>query len=482
MMMRENEPVGSDDHLRPYADALCQKRDEECSVLRKVGDGNSASVYQVLIDGKHAALKVYEPRFFEGKNREVEKRRVMDQMALKGHGHPNLIDFLDAGPIQDTYYLLMEYFPWPSLDNSLESVERSRIGEIIAKVASAAEFLEEKGLVHRDIKPANILASEDAVEVKLLDLGVIRTISAAEEKHGTDHGYALPFVATAQYSSPAYLFRDSVPTEEMWRALTFYQLGAVLHDLIMAKPIFSKDVRSENRYRVAAAVLLTNPEVRADDIHPKLITLARSCLLKEDQVRLQRVSWSRFRGGYEAKSDDMRQRLGLGIFQPAPQFENMSTRKQLEKLQVRLDEAQDNLLDLVQHVFRQNGFPRAVTNKFRGCSSSARFVSLTFQPSNATRVCTSVIMTFRLSAQEDASSRSDISLSTFLSTNATIRQEFDGGECLWTSTLDDLKVEDQAVLEALAEACVRHYAMADEHLSRFEDPSFEDDAITVEVS
>ena len=46
--------------------------------------------------------------------------RVLDQMSLKGHGHPNLIDFIEAGPILDTYYLLMEYFPWNPLDRFLQ--------------------------------------------------------------------------------------------------------------------------------------------------------------------------------------------------------------------------------------------------------------------------------------------------------------------------------------------------------------------------
>lgn len=51
----------------------------------------------------------------------------------------------------------------------------------------------------------------------------------------------------------------------MWRALTFYQLGAVLHDMLMKRPLFDDEVRTKNRYRVAAAVLHTTPEVWAPD-------------------------------------------------------------------------------------------------------------------------------------------------------------------------------------------------------------------------
>ena len=78
-------------------------------------------------------------------------------MELKGHGHPNLIDFLDAGPLEDTYFLLMEYFPWQSLDQRLQLIDRERVAGVISKIAAAAEFLEQRGRVHRDIKPANVL-------------------------------------------------------------------------------------------------------------------------------------------------------------------------------------------------------------------------------------------------------------------------------------------------------------------------------------
>ena len=224
-----------DNALCSYAKAFCDDSQDGWELIDEIGSGNSASVYKLMSDDRVAALKIYDPRFFEGDKAVVEKRRVLDQMSLKGHEHPNLIDFFRAGEIGSTYFLLMEYLPWKSLDQRLETIERTEIAGIISKIAAAAEYLEERNFVHRDIKPENILISDDDRKIKLLDLGVMRPIST-ESSGGTDHGYALPFVATAQYSSPAYLFRDGEPTEDMWKALTFYQLGAVLHDLLMQYP------------------------------------------------------------------------------------------------------------------------------------------------------------------------------------------------------------------------------------------------------
>ena len=275
------------DVLRPYAEAFCGASECDWVLIDEIGRGNSSSVYQIEANGGVAALKIYHPRFFEGGSASVEKRRVLDQMSLKGHGHSNLIDFFDAGEINGTYFLLMEFFPWRSLEQRLAKIDRSKIPAIVSKIAGAAEFLEQMNFVHRDIKPANILISDDSNDVKLLDLGVIRPISTEDNSEGTDQGYAFPFVATAQYSSPAYLFRYGTPSEEMWKALSFYQLGAVLHDLLMQRPLFDREVRTGNRYRVAAAVLHTSPEVQAYDVSPRLIALARNCLLKDDRLRVE---------------------------------------------------------------------------------------------------------------------------------------------------------------------------------------------------
>ena len=296
----------------------------------------------------------------------------------------------------------MEFLPWKSLDQCLGLVDRSKIGAIISKIASAAEFLEGRDFVHRDIKPANILISEDNQNIKLLDLGVLRPISATYEQGGTDHGYALPFVATAQYSSPAYLFRDSSPTEDMWKALTFYQLGAVLHDLIMSQPIFSRQIRSQNRYRVAAAVLLSEPGVRATDVSPRLITLARNCLLKKDPARLKRVSWASFRDEDESDHDQIHANLGLGHVRAPTRAGLPADRRQSERLRIRLDEIQDKLVDIAQHIFTDNGFPQATARKFPGSSASSRCVSLAFRPSNSVQTGTHLTLVLQVSVVEGA--------------------------------------------------------------------------------
>lgn len=181
-----------DNTLRSYAEAFCRSHEDKWELLREIGSGNSASVYELKTDVQTVALKIYRPRFFQGGNARIEKRRLDDQMSLQNHGHPSLINFFETGEIDDTRFLLMEYLPWQSLDRRLDTIKREEIAGIISKIASAAEYLDERNFVHRDIKPENILISDDRQEVKLLDLGVMRPIST-DDSDGTDQGYALPF-------------------------------------------------------------------------------------------------------------------------------------------------------------------------------------------------------------------------------------------------------------------------------------------------
>lgn len=457
-----------DDVLRPYAEAFCSSHEGKWELLSEIGSGNSASVYKLRTDVRTAALKIYHPRFLQGGNARIEKRRLDDQLSLRGHGHPNLVDFFDTGEIEDTRFLLMEYFPWQSLDRYLDTINQEEISGIISKIASAAEYLESKNFIHRDIKPENILISDDHQEVKLLDLGVMRPIST-DDSDGTDQGYALPFVATARYSSPAYLFRNGPPTEDMWRALTFYQLGAVLHDLLMKRPLFDDEVRTRNRYRVAAAVLLTTPEVRAPGAPPWLVALARNCLVKKDDLRLSRVTWSSFQAEERSNINDQRRRLGLGQTEGEIGPDREADTLLQERMRVRLDRGQDFLIQIGRHVLLKEKFPPASMNKDLDIKLNSRLVEFSLSPGDAADPTTSFRLVLRLSVPEDSYDRVDLFLAAFLvKQGSSIPAEYANGH-LWRTAFEELELEENQLIYILTEKFIFLYAIAYDHLHVFEE-------------
>jgi hypothetical protein len=87
--------------------------------------------------------------------------------------------------------------------------------------------------------------------------------------------------------------------------VTFYQLGGLLHDLIMKERLFEDVVQraSENRYLIAHAVATRAPVVRTEGVTPiDLVLLAQRALEKDLTRRLALVRWEDF-----LSMDDQRQ-------------------------------------------------------------------------------------------------------------------------------------------------------------------------------
>jgi hypothetical protein len=147
-----------------------------------------------------------------------------------------------------------------------------------------------------------------------LDLGVLRPVGIAEL---TDDETQRHFLGTLRYSPPEYLLREERDDLEGWRAVTFYQLGAVLHDLLMQRRLFGDII--EPYARLVQAVERDIPEVRAADVPADLVFLARNCLLKDVKLRLKFVSWKHFEVPLVGASPiaDLKERIRNRRVQPA---------------------------------------------------------------------------------------------------------------------------------------------------------------------
>lgn len=261
-----------------------------------LGDGGSAAVFRWDTDSASRALKVYDPKFFNSSAAPAERRRLELQRRLIGKPCQSLIDILAVEEAHGTCFLTMELFEGHELKHVIGRVPDAAVGPLIQQLVDAVRFLENVGLVHRDIKPENILVSNDFQFLKLIDLGVVREISSDEDRvDGTDHGDKRPFIATAQYSSPEYLFRLEAPSDSLWKALTIYQVGAVLHDLVCKRVLFEKAVAADNKYALAMAVLNEPPSFEgASPEVAEWSAVAARCLTKQSSVRLKTVNWDDF--------------------------------------------------------------------------------------------------------------------------------------------------------------------------------------------
>lgn len=256
-------------------------------VQDSIGQGKSAMVYRAAKDGITRAIKLYDPRMSEGPLRKSQMLRLERQRTIGQHKHPNLVHIYDAGecPVTGLLYVVMELFVgWEELTEP--KVPPHRIPAILAQIAGAAQFLEANfQIVHRDIKPANIIIAPDSTRAVLLDLGVVKPV--APNATATSHLLSeVPFVGTFRYSPPEFIAREVSDDDVIgWRAVTFYQIGAVLYELLTSKRFFG-EIPDSNWRGLETAKRESVPEFPPALANSPLADLARACLNPDPRKRL----------------------------------------------------------------------------------------------------------------------------------------------------------------------------------------------------
>lgn len=254
--------------------------------------GKSAAVFKASGPNAQAALKIFDDDLIQRYGDKVQLERIHRELGLIGKHHPNMVSILGGGVHQESgnHYIIMEYLDGPSLSACLAMVPEANVSSLVEQLVSACEFLEAHKLAHRDIKPANIVLLNNFSRLVLLDFGVLKPVG---EVGLTDVDEQRLFVGTLQYSSPEFLLRDEDDDEQGWRALSIYQVGAVLHDLIMRRRIFDEFV---NPYAALVnAVQHEQPNVASETVPSYLVDACRMALVKDPVKRLSLVSWDAFR-------------------------------------------------------------------------------------------------------------------------------------------------------------------------------------------
>lgn len=274
-----------------------------------IDHGKSAAVFKAISEGsdKLAALKIFDDELIQRYGDETQLKRIERELSLKGHNHANMVGILGGGFHEESgnHYIIMDYLDGPSLSKCLTRVPEANIPGLIEQLVSACEFLDAHEVAHRDIKPANIVLLEDMSRLVLLDFGVLKPIG---EVGLTDTDGQRLFVGTLQYSSPEFLLRAEEDDADGWRALAIYQVGAVLHDLIMRRPIFEEFVTPYAA--LVNAVQHETPNVASEGTPSYLIDACQMALVKDPEKRLALVNWEAFRPPVAASAGDAaRQRI-----------------------------------------------------------------------------------------------------------------------------------------------------------------------------
>ncbi len=210
-------------------------------ILSEIGKGGMGVVYkaQQLSLQRTVALKVVTPPSSTDSDSLERMRR---EARITAHlSHPNIVTVFDAGVLDSTFYLAMEYVKGIDLHRLVEKIGPLSIDlvrEYLRQAALGLRHAAEKGLVHRDIKPSNLMVTQPTDGspgiLKILDLGLARVQSSQSESELAPLTQLGAFMGTPDYVAPE---QAADPRTADARA-DLYSLGCTMYYLLTGQTPF----------------------------------------------------------------------------------------------------------------------------------------------------------------------------------------------------------------------------------------------------
>jgi len=230
------------------SDDLIGNRFGRYRIVDVIGRGGMATVYRAVLDGPHGfsrAVAIKQIRTDEESHSERFERALVNEAQLGSRlRHPNLVDVLEFGQQDGSFYIVMELVEGMTLARAMReaaareaTVPRKLCMQVLADVASglayAHAFQNEDGaivgLIHRDLKPGNILVSHSG-QVLVADFGLAKSDANVYQSTSVE-----------VKGTPAYMSPEQVTCKPLTPASDLFSLGTILYELLRGEPLFAAD-------------------------------------------------------------------------------------------------------------------------------------------------------------------------------------------------------------------------------------------------
>ena len=207
--------------------------------LHELGRGAMGVTYKAFDTnlGSCVALKVINALYLD--NEAARARFLREARAAAALHHRNIATVYHLGTDERNFFFAMEFVDGVTLDTMVKAqggtVSTRDALEIGLQVSRALGAAARQGLVHRDIKPANIMVereddADDGFVVKVIDFGLVRSVTGGESSASSEMG---GFLGTPQYASPEQLQERDLDSRS-----DIYSLGITLWYLLAGRPPF----------------------------------------------------------------------------------------------------------------------------------------------------------------------------------------------------------------------------------------------------
>ncbi|MCA9269310.1 MAG: serine/threonine protein kinase, partial [Planctomycetales bacterium] len=234
-------------------------------LLEKIGEGGMGAVYKARhtkLD-KIVAIKVLPAQRL--KDRSAVARFEREMRAVGKLEHPNIVRAMDAGEVDGTHFLVMEYVKGADLSQIVKQLGPLPIADACELIRQAAVGLDEAhdlGMVHRDIKPSNIMLCQRTGKrkppvAKILDMG----LAQLSEAHAADAGLTTTgqMMGTLDYMAP----EQGGDSKNVDIRADIYALGASLYRLLTGEVIYHGEKYSTPVQKMMALATQPAPPIQS---------------------------------------------------------------------------------------------------------------------------------------------------------------------------------------------------------------------------
>ena len=192
------------------------------SELGKGGMGIVYKAHDALLD-RAVAIKFLNAAGIgtSGKVRMLQEARASAKL-----NHPNIVSVYDAGEIDKSPFIVMEFVE----GNTLRQHTTSNLMEALTAVwdiCKALDHAHTNGIIHRDLKLENVIITGTQT-VKLMDFGLART---SGQEHLTEEG---TIIGTFAYLAPELIEGNQASPQS-----DLYALGVILYELLTGTAPFT---------------------------------------------------------------------------------------------------------------------------------------------------------------------------------------------------------------------------------------------------
>ncbi|NES26947.1 protein kinase [Micromonospora terminaliae] len=238
-------------------------------LLDLVGRGGMGRVWLARDEMLHrevAVKQVVPPGWLAPHERdELRGRTLREARATARLTHPNVVRVYDVVRVDGDPWLVMEYVPSRSLQETVETdgpVDPRRAATIGLAVLAALRAAHEAGVLHRDVKPANVLLARDG-RVLLTDFGL--AVFDGGDGMTTRPGLVL---GSPQYVAPERAAEGVSSVEaDLW------SLGATLHAAVEGRSPYARSTAMATLAALASQP--PDPAPHAGPLAPVLVGLLR---------------------------------------------------------------------------------------------------------------------------------------------------------------------------------------------------------------